>query len=131
MEENEIAHAVVQAAFQIHRELGPGLLESVYEVLLAHALTKVGFAVERQKPISILFRGVRFDEGFRADLIVNGKLLIELKSVEALANLHKKQILTYLRLTGLRLRLLINFNSALIKDGIKRISNGLPEKSSE
>jgi GxxExxY protein len=128
MEENEIAHAVVQAAFEIHRELGPGLLESVYEVLLAHALTKAGLTVERQKPIPILFRGLRFDEGFRADLIINGKVLIELKSVEALVNLHKKQVLTYLRLTGLRLGLLINFNTALIKDGIKRIANGLPEE---
>lgn len=128
MDENEIARAIVQAAFDIHIELGPGLLESVYEVLLAHALTKAGFRVERQRPIPIHFRGVRFDEGFRADLVVDGKVLVELKSVEALVNLHKKQVLTYLRLADLRLGLLINFNSALIKDGIKRISNGMPDQ---
>ncbi len=127
MNENEIAKAVVQAAFEIHTELGPGLLETVYEVLLAHQLRTAGLHVERQMPVPITFRGIRFDEGFRADLIVNGKVLIELKSVEALANVHKKQVLTYLRLLDLRLGLLINFNTALIKDGIVRIANGLPE----
>lgn len=131
MEENEIAKAVVQAAFEIHTELGPGLLESVYEVLLWDLLKRRGFAVERQRSIPIVFRGMRFDEGFRADLIVNEKVLVEMKSVEALANLHKKQVLTYLRLTGLRLGLLINFNCALIKDGIKRVANGLPDAPPE
>lgn len=126
MEENVIAKAVVNAAFQIHAELGPGLLESVYEVLLWDALKRQEFSVERQRPIPIVFRGIHFDEGYRADLIVNGKLLIELKSVEALSNLHKKQVLTYLRLSGLRLGLLINFNAVLIKDGIRRIANGMP-----
>ena len=127
MNENEIAKAVVQAAFEIHTELGPGLLETVYEVLLAHQLRATGLHVERQMPVPITFRGIRFDEGFRADLLVNEKVLIELKSVEALANVHKKQVLTYLRLLDLRLGLLINFNTALIKDGIVRIANGLPE----
>jgi GxxExxY protein len=127
MEENEIAKAVVNAAFEIHKELGPGLLESVYEVVLWDVLKREGFSVERQRPIPIVFRGIRFDEGFRADLTVNERVLVELKSVEALANLHKKQLLTYLRLTNLRLGLLINFNAVLIKDGIRRVANGMPE----
>ena len=127
MDENEIAKTVVQAAFEIHSELGPGLLESVYEVVLCDALKRQGLSVDRQRPIPIVFRGIHFDEGFRADLIVNDCVLVELKSVEALVNLHKKQVLTYLRLTGLRLGLLINFNAVLIKDGIRRIANGMPE----
>ena len=127
MDENEIAKTVVQAAFEIHSELGPGLLESVYEVVLCDALRRQGLTVDRQRPIPIVFRGIHFDEGFRADLIVNDCVLVELKSVEALVNLHKKQVLTYLRLTGLRLGLLINFNALLIKDGIRRIANGMPE----
>ena len=127
MDENEIAKTVVQAAFEIHSELGPGLLESVYEVVLCDALRRQGLTVDRQRPIPIVFRGIHFDEGFRADLIVNDCVLVELKSVEALVNLHKKQVLTYLRLTGLRLGLLINFNAVLIKDGIRRIANGMPE----
>jgi GxxExxY protein len=131
MEENEIAAAVVQAAFEVHTELGPGLLESVYEVVIWNLLKSRGFAVERQRPIPVAFRGVRFDEGFRADLVVNEKVLVELKTVEALSNLHKKQVLTYLRLSGLRLGLLINFNSTLIKDSIRRIANGMPEEPSQ
>jgi GxxExxY protein len=127
-EENKVAKAVVQAAFEIHTELGPGLLESVYEVLMWDLLKQKGFSVDRQRPIPIILRGIRFEEGFRADLVVNDKVLVELKSVEALANLHKKQVLTYLRLSGLRLGLLINFNSVLIKDGIRRIANGLPDE---
>ncbi len=127
MDENEIAKIVVQAALELHSELGPGLLESVYEVLLCDALKRQGLSVDRQRPIPIVFRGIHFDEGFRTDLIVNDCVLVELKSVEALVNLHKKQVLTYLRLTGLRLGLLINFNAVLIKDGIRRIANGMPE----
>jgi GxxExxY protein len=126
MDENLIAKAVVNAAFEIHAELGPGLLESVYEILLWDALKRQGFLVERQQPIPIVFRGIRFDEGYRADLVVNENVLIELKSVEALNNLHKKEVLTYLRLAGMRLGLLINFNALLIKDGIRRIANGMP-----
>jgi len=115
MKEDEIAKAVVNTALELHKELGPGLLESVYEVLLADALRELGFAVERQRPISIYFRGKRFDEGFRADLVVGGVVLVELKSVEALARVHRKQVLTYLKLSGLKLGLLINFGGDLLK----------------
>lgn len=126
MEENDLATQIFQAAFEIHSELGPGLLESVYEVLLASLLRQQGLSVERQKPIPLVFRGLRFDEGFRADLVVNGKVLVELKSVDTLINLHKKQVLTYLRLGGWRLGLLINFNSAYLREGICRVANGMP-----
>lgn len=127
MRENEISGAVVDAAFQIHSQLGPGLLETVYEVLLAHALQKRGMSVQRQKPVPIVFGGVRFEEGFRADLIVDNLIIVELKSVEALSRVHGKQLLTYLKLTNLRLGLLINFGAFRLKDGIHRVVNGLPE----
>ena len=125
MTENEIAKIVVDAAYHIHRRLGPGLLESVYEVILAYALSSRGLNVERQKPVPIVFDGMKFDEGFRADLIVEDKVIVELKSVEKIAPVHKKQLLTYLRLADKRLGLLINFGASLIKDGIFRVANGL------
>ena len=125
--ENEIADRVMDAAFQIHRELGPGLLESVYEVILARKLTDTGLVVERQVPVPIQFQGILFDEGFRADLFVEQKVIIELKSVERLQPVHSKQLLTYLRLTGCRLGLLINFGENLMKDGFKRVVNGLED----
>ena len=127
MDENEIGKNVVDAAVQIHRELGPGLLESVYEVVLAKELENRGLSVQRQVPVPIMYRGIRFDEGFRADIIVEGKIILELKSVEQIAKVHAKQVLTYLRLTGLRLGFLLNFGAAFMKDGIERIVNGLPE----
>ena len=125
MNENEIASLVMDKAFLMHRELGPGLLESVYEVVLDRQLTETGLAVERQVPIPIRFQGITFDEGFRADLFVEKKVIIELKSVERLQPVHSKQLLTYLRLTGCRLGLLINFGENLMKDGFKRVANGL------
>jgi len=125
MTENEIAKIVVDSAFQIHKRLGPGLLESVYEIVLAHVLKKRGLKVERQVPVAIVFEGIRFDEGFRADLIIGDKVIVELKSVEKVMPVHKKQLLTYLRLAGKRLGLLINFGSELIRDGISRVVNGL------
>lgn len=125
MTENEIAKVIVDAAFQIHKGLGPGLLETVYEVVLAHALKRRGLKVERQVPVAIVFEGIRFDEGFRADLIVEDKVIVELKSVEKVIPVHKKQLLTYLRLTDKKLGLLINFGSELIRDGISRVVNGL------
>jgi len=125
MTENEIAKRVLDAAFVIHRELGPGLLETVYEVVLAKKLTDMGLFVERQVPVPIRFEGMVFDEGFRADLIVERKVILELKSVERLASVHGKQLLTYLRLSGCRLGLLINFGEVLLKDGIKRVANGM------
>ena len=126
MTENEIAAKVMDVSFLIHRELGPGLLESVYETILARQLIDAGLTVERQVSVPILFQGISFDEGFRADLIVEKKLIIELKSVERLQPVHSKQLLTYLRLTGCRLGLLINFGENLLKDGIKRVANGMP-----
>lgn len=115
----------MDAAFEIHRTLGPGLLESVYEAILARKLEKKGLSVERQVPISITFEDMTFDEGFRADLVVERKVIVELKSVERLQPVQSKQLLTYLRLTGCRLGLLINFGEHLLKDGFKRITNGL------
>ena len=123
--ENEIAREIVDAAFHIHKTLGPGLLETVYEVVLARELEKRSLNVVRQQPVPIVFGDLKFDEGFRADLIVEGKVIVELKSVEQIAPVHKKQLLTYLRLADKRLGLLINFGSAVIKDGISRIVNGL------
>jgi GxxExxY protein len=108
---------------KIHMDLGPGLLETVYEVVLARALQQRGYKVERQRPVTIRYDDVTFDEGFRADLIVNGCFLIELKSVEKLAAVHSKQVLTYIRLLDFRLGLLINFGEALLKNGIKRLAN--------
>ncbi len=124
MNENEIGTIIVDTAVKLHQELGPGLLESVYEVLMAHRLKERGLFVERQVPISIEFDGKKFEEGFRADLIVERKVIIELKSVETVHPAHKKQLLTYLRLTGLKLGYLLNFGAATMKDGIFRIING-------
>lgn len=127
MTHNEISHKIIDVAIQIHRSLGPGLLESVYQRILEYELRKAGLDVVREKPVSIEWDGIQFDEGFRADLIVAGKVIIELKSVEKVAPVHKKQLLTYLRLADMRLGLLINFGEELLKDGITRIVNGLKE----
>ena len=125
MDENGIAKIIVDAAYHVHKDIGPGLLESVYEVILAHELKKRDLKVERQVPVAIVFEGIKFDEGFRADLIVEDKVIIELKSVEAIKPVHKKQLLTYLKLTDKRLGLLINFGSELMRDGISRVVNNL------
>jgi GxxExxY protein len=130
MNENELSQIVVQAALDLHRELGSGLLESVYEVLLADILRERGLQVERQKPIPIAFRGKLFDEGFRADIVVENLVLVELKSIEALARVHRKQVLTYLRLSNLRLGLLINFGGEILKGNIERLVNNLEESTS-
>ena len=127
MTENEIGDIVVECAVRLHRELGPGLLESVYEVLLTHMLQKAGLRVERQVSIPIEFHGIRFDEGFRADLVVENKVILELKSVESVNKAHKKQVLTYLKLTGMKLGYLLNFGEDLMKDGISRVINGYVE----
>ena len=127
MTENDIAKGVVDAAFKIHSQLGPGLLESVYEVILVSELEKRGFRVTRQQAIPVVYEQIHLETGFRADVIVEGKVIIEIKSVEALAMVHKKQVLTYLRLANKRLGLLINFNVALIKDGIVRVVNNLQD----
>jgi iron complex transport system substrate-binding protein len=114
---------VVDAAYHLHLDLGPGLLESVYEVVLKRVLEQRSLSVERQKPISIVYAGLRFDEGFRADLLVERQLLIELKSIETLHPVHSKQVLTYLRLLDLPLGLLINFGAPTFKEGVHRIVN--------
>ena len=121
------AREVLGAAFQIHTALGPGLLESVYEAVLEYELKKRGLRVARQVPLPVVYEEVRLDEGFRADLIVEDKVIIELKSVEQIVPVHKKQLLTYLRLADKRLGLLINFGEALIKDGLSRVVNNLSE----
>jgi GxxExxY protein len=125
--ENEIGKLIVDSAITVHRELGPGLLESVYEVILEHELQHRGLRVERQVPISIELRGIKFDEAFRADIIVEGMVVVELKSVEQVTPAHKKQLLTYLRLSGYKLGFLLNFGEALMKRGITRAVNGLKE----
>ena len=130
MTENEIARQVVDAAYLVHKRLGPGLLETVYEVVLAYELKKRGLNVLRQQAVAIQYDAITFDEGFRANAIVEGKVILELKSVENVSGVHKKQLLTYLRLADKRLGLLINFGAELIRDGISRVVNGLvePEK---
>ena len=125
MTENEISKIVVDACYNIHYELGLGLLESVYEEVLYYELTHLGLKVERQKPIPVKWKDIKMEIGFRADLIIENKVVIELKSVESISPVHPKQVLTYLKITGLKLGLLINFNEKLIKDGITRIVNNL------
>lgn len=127
--ENEIAKIIVDAALNVHKALGPGLYESVYEAVLSYELGRRGLKVERQLPISINYNGISFEEAFRADMVVESKVIIELKSIEAVANVHKKQLLTYLRLADKRLGLLINFGEAFIRDGITRVANGMPDDS--
>ena len=125
MTENEIAKCVVQICFDIHKQYGPGLFESVYEELVCYELAKAGFSFSRQQSIPLVHETIRMEVGFRADVIVENKVIVELKSVENLADIHFKQVQTYLKLTKLKLSLLINFNVLLIKDGIKRIVNNL------
>jgi GxxExxY protein len=127
MTENEIGTQVIEAAIEMHRELGPGLLETVYEIVLARELTNRGLKVERQVPVAIVYKGLRFDEGFRADLIVEGKVILELKSVERVSAAHKKQVQTYLRLTGCKLGYLLNFGEEMMKTGVTRCVHGLAD----
>lgn len=125
MTENELSKIIVDTAFKIHSNLGPGLLESVYEEIMYFELQKQGLYVERQRGIPVVWDSLKMELGFRADLIVEKKVIIELKSVDAIAPVHPKQLLTYLKLTELKLGLLINFNEPLIKDGLIRIVNNL------
>ena len=125
MTENELSKIIVDTCYEIHSNMGPGLLESVYEEVLFYELTQRGLHCERQVAVPVTYKGIRMDIGFKADLIVEDKVILELKSVAEIAPVHKKQLLTYLKLKGKKLGLLINFNSALIKDGITRIVNNL------
>ncbi len=125
--ENAIAKEILDAAFRVHTALGPGLLESAYDAVLAYEIGRRGLRTTRQQPIPVVYEDVRIDTGFRADLIVEDKVIVEVKSVEVLAAVHKKQLLTYLRLADKRLGLLINFHVALIKDGISPVVNGLED----
>ncbi len=127
METNTITGAIVDAAYRIHEDLGPGLFESVYESVLADLLIAKGFAVQRQLAVPIRFEGKIYDEGFRADLIVEGRVIIEIKSIDRLAPVHKKQVLTYLKLSGLPVGLLINFGGELLKGNIERLANAAPD----
>jgi GxxExxY protein len=127
MTENEISKIIVDCAFKVHTKLGPGLFEAVYEAAMAHELMKQDLRVERQVLIPITYDGVVLGDAFRADMIVEDMVIIELKSIEQVQPVHSKQLLTYLRLTNKRLGLLINFNVNMIRSGIQRIVNGLPE----
>ena len=130
MELDDITGAIIDTALKIHTDLGPGLLESVYEIVLSREIQKRGLQVERQKAISFEYEGILFDEGFRIDLLVEGKVIVEIKSVEKLAPVHGKQLLTYLRLMNLPVGLLINFGASTLKEGLKRIVNNLPPQAS-
>jgi GxxExxY protein len=127
MTENEISKIILDAAIAVHKELGPGLLESVYEIVLTYELKQRGLSVNRQVPIAIRYKEMTFDEGFRADIVVDKKVIVELKSVEQISEAHKKQVQTYLRLTGCKLGFLLNFGEALMKRGITRVVNGLED----
>ena len=127
MQENEITRAVIGAAIEVHRALGPGLLESAYEECLCRELSLQGIRFERQKHLPIEYKGVRLDRGFRLDLLVEGCVVIEVKALESLAPVHDAQLLTYLKLTGCRVGLLMNFNSPMLKDGVRRLVLGLQE----
>jgi GxxExxY protein len=125
MDENELSKIIVQSSIQLHRTLGPGLLESVYENSLAYDLREQGLSVDQQVPMPLIYKEIKFDVGYRMDIVVDKKVVIELKSVENLAPVHYAQLLTYLKLSGMKLGLLINFNVALLKDGVHRIVNNL------
>lgn len=127
MTHNELSSRIIQAAIEVHRELGPGLLEGVYELCLVQVLLDMGLRVEQQVPVPIAFRGKDLGAALRLDIIVEGRVIIEVKAVDALHDNHMAQLLTYLKLTGCKLGLLINFNEALLKNGLRRVVNGLGE----
>jgi len=121
---NEISRAILDAAFKVHKALGPGLLESTYRLCLAHELKQRGYSVQQELPVPVKFEGLTLDAGYRIDLLVAGEIVVELKAVEAICALHRAQLLSYLKHSGKRLGLLINFNTVLLKDGIVRVING-------
>lgn len=123
MTENQISYKIIQASIEVHKQLGPGLLESSYEICLAYELTQMGLQVNSQVSLPLIYKGIKLEAGYRIDLVVEDKVIIEVKSVEALADIHTAQIITYLKLKNIKLGLLINFNSVKVVDGIKRIVN--------
>lgn len=125
MNENELSKIAVDCIFKVHKNLGPGLLESAYEECLFYELSKTGLLIERQKPLPLYYETIKMEIGYRLDFLIENKLVIEVKAVEALNDVHKAQVITYLKLSGCKLALLANFNVVLIKDGIKRIVNNL------
>jgi GxxExxY protein len=127
MTENAVAKEIVDVAFRVHSAMGPGLFENVYEAIMASELEKRGLRVSCQQIVPVVYKGTRFEMGFRADLVVDDKVIVEIKSITEIAPVHRKQVLNYLRLANLRLGLLINFNVALIKDGITRVANGMED----
>lgn len=131
MEFDSLSNLIIGTAIVVHRELGPGLLESAYEACMAYELTSGGVRFERQKPLPIQYKGVRLDCGYRLDLVVANEIVVEIKSVDQILPIHQAQLLTYLRLSGCKVGLIINFNVPLLKDGLKRIVNGyVPSRSS-
>jgi GxxExxY protein len=125
MNENELSKIVVDCIFKVHKNLGPGLLESAYEECLFYELSKTNLVIERQKPLPLFYETIKMEIGYRLDFLIDNKVVIEVKAVEALNDVHKAQVITYLKLSGTKLALLVNFNVVLIKDGIKRIVNNL------
>lgn len=124
MNENELSKIVFEAGLKIHRQLGPGLLESAYEECLYYELLKTGLKIERQRALPLVYESVKLDAGYRADLLIENKLIVEIKSVDALNDIHVSQVLTYLKLSGCKLGLLINFNTVLFKEGVNRLIHG-------
>ncbi|PVW14325.1 GxxExxY protein [Marixanthomonas spongiae] len=124
MTENELSSKIIGAAIAVHKQLGPGLLESTYEVCLAHELKLLGLQIRQQVALPVVYKNIKLNAGYRLDLIVNEKVIIEIKSIDCLAPIHTAQILTYLKLTDIKLGLLINFNEVKVVDGIKRVLNG-------
>jgi GxxExxY protein len=127
MNENELSHLILQCAFTVHSELGPGLLESAYEECLAYELQQHGLIVEKQKALPLVYKSVKLDAGYRLDLLVSNKVVVEIKSIEAFSEVHMAQVITYLKLSGCKLGLLLNFNVKSLKEGIKRIVNNFQE----
>jgi len=124
MHENELSTIIIGAALEVHKQLGPGLLESTYETCLAFELRQLGLQVVQQQALPVIYKEVKLEAGYRIDLLVENKIIVEIKSVEVLADIHMAQILTYLKLKDLKLGLLINFNEVLLKKGLKRVING-------
>lgn len=127
MEINKLSSKIIGAAIEVHKALGPGLLESAYEECICHDLSSGGFSIERQKPLAVRYKGIKLDCGYRMDVVVENKIILELKSCEKIEPIHKAQLLTYLKLSGLNLGLILNFNVTVMRDGIARIVNKLEE----